>query len=47
MTRSRTVSNIYAELVDEHHFKLKMTTQAGTLVEINKIEIIFWWLKNY
>ena len=32
MTRARTVSNINAELIDEHHFRLKMTTQAGTLV---------------
>jgi tRNA U54 and U55 pseudouridine synthase Pus10 len=32
MTRARTVSDINAELIDEHHFRLKMTTQAGTFV---------------
>lgn len=33
MTRERTVSDINAELIDEHHFRLKMTTQAGTYVK--------------
>ena len=32
MTRPRTVTDIQAELVDEHHFKIAMTTQAGTYV---------------
>ena len=32
MTRARTVSDINAQLIDEHHFRLKMTTQAGTFV---------------
>jgi tRNA pseudouridine synthase 10 len=30
MTRPRIVSEIKAELIDEHHFRIRMKTQAGT-----------------
>jgi tRNA U54 and U55 pseudouridine synthase Pus10 len=30
LTRPRTITKIKAELIDEHHFRIKMTTQAGT-----------------
>jgi tRNA U54 and U55 pseudouridine synthase Pus10 len=30
MTRPRKVSDIRAEMIDEHHFRIKITTQAGT-----------------
>lgn len=30
MTRNRTIDEISAELIDQHHFRIKMTTQAGT-----------------
>lgn len=33
MTRPRSVTDIKAELIDEHHFKINMTTQAGTYVK--------------
>ena len=33
MTRPRTVTDIKATLIDEHHFKLAITTQAGTYVK--------------
>ena len=33
MTRPRTVTDIKAELIDEHHFNISMTTQAGTYVK--------------
>jgi tRNA pseudouridine synthase 10 len=30
MTRPRAITDIKTELIDEHHFRIKMTTQAGT-----------------
>lgn len=33
LTRERTISNVRAELVDDHHFRFKLTTQAGTYVK--------------
>ena len=30
MTRERTISNVCAELIDDHHFRFNLTTQAGT-----------------
>ena len=33
MTRPRAVTDIQAELIDDHHFKINMTTQAGTYVK--------------
>lgn len=30
MTRPRYIRDISAHLIDEHHFKISMTTQAGT-----------------
>lgn len=32
MTRPRYITNISADLIDDHHFRIKMTTQAGTWV---------------
>ncbi len=29
MTRPRVVSEVSASLIDEHHFKIRMKTQAG------------------
>lgn len=30
MTRPRVISEIKTELIDEHHFRIRMRTQAGT-----------------
>ena len=30
MVRKRTVREMSAELVDDHHFRINLTTQAGT-----------------
>ena len=33
MTRSRTISALSAVLIDPQHFRLRLTTQAGTYVK--------------
>lgn len=33
MTRPRIISEIQTELIDEHHFRIRMKTQAGTYVK--------------
>ena len=47
MTRPRVISDISVQLVDEHHFKIQMTTQAGTYVLNSFFNWIDFLVKNF